>query len=143
MLAADAGCEIRHPLLEPSVWSAIADAAPRHGYESRSKALEELFGRLLPTALTARLDKACFDEVFMRSPARAFARGWDGTGAPETLVDAEALRRHWLGAAPSAQSFTLLQATWLASSREGVEQPVGPLRERVPAAWPGEAPDRQ
>ena len=121
LLAAETDCDIRHPLLEPPVWSAVADCAPRHGYGSRSQALEELFAGLLPTALTARPDKACFDEVFMGSHAQGFAHRWEGAGVPEQLVDREALRRHWLGAAPSAQSFTLLQAAWLASRQERVE----------------------
>jgi asparagine synthase (glutamine-hydrolysing) len=126
-LAADAGCELRHPLFDPSVWSAVVAGAPPQGYRSRSVAMEQLFGALLPAGLVARRDKASFDEVFMRAPARAFAATWDGAGVPERLVDAEALRRHWLGAARSGQSFTLLQAAWLASSGERVEQPVGAL----------------
>jgi asparagine synthetase B (glutamine-hydrolysing) len=81
-LAADAGCALHNPLLELPVWSAVAAAAPAQGYPSRAAAMEELFGRLLPAGLAARTEKACFDEVFMRSPARAFARTWDGSGAP-------------------------------------------------------------
>ncbi|HKH18661.1 MAG TPA: asparagine synthase-related protein [Solirubrobacteraceae bacterium] len=143
LLAADAGCAVAHPLLAPRLWSAIADVAPLQGFRSRSAAMDALFGDLLPQELLARTGKAGFNDVFMREPARAFARGWDGSGVPAELVDAAALRRHWADAAPLAQSFTLLQAAWLASSGERLEQPVGAGGERLPAARAREAHDRQ
>jgi asparagine synthase (glutamine-hydrolysing) len=115
LLAADAGAAIAHPLLEPSVWAAVAGSAPRGGHRTRTAAMRAAFGPLLPEELLARSDKACFDEVFFNDHSRRFAERWDGAGVPDALVDAEALRRHWLGGAPSAQSFTLFQRAQLAA----------------------------
>jgi hypothetical protein len=86
------------------------------------------FGDLLPPALLAREDKATFDEAFFTGRARAFADAWTGGGVPDALVDVESLRRHWRSAAPRPQSFSLLQAAWLASTGDRAEQPVGGLR---------------
>ena len=91
------------------------------------------FGGLLPAELHGRADKATFDEVFFAGHARELARGWDGAGVPEGWVDAAALRAHWLGPAPRAQSFTLLQAAWLASEADRVEQPPPGLVQALPA----------
>jgi asparagine synthetase B (glutamine-hydrolysing) len=142
-LAADAACEIRHPLLDVPVWSAVAAAAPPQGHQSRSAAMERLFGELLPAELLARPDKAGFDEVFMRGPARAFAAAWDGGGVPERLVDPDALRAHWLGPEPAGQSFSLLQAAWVASAGERGEEPLSAVADGVPAARAAEPPDGQ
>jgi hypothetical protein len=140
-LAADAGAAIAHPLLEPAVWAAVARTAPRGGHRARTDAMRAAFGGLLPDELLARPDKACFDEVFFHGHSRAFAARWSGAGAPAGLVDAGALQEHWLGDAPRAQSFSLLQAAWL--STDGVEQPGGGLVERVPAARAAQAQNRQ
>jgi asparagine synthase (glutamine-hydrolysing) len=135
-LARDSGALIAHPLLEPAVWAAAASSAPRGGHRDRSAAMAAVLGGLLPPELLARGDKACFDEVFFNDHSRTFAAAWTGTGVPAGLVDPDALRSHWLAGEPSAQSFTLLQAAWLASA-DGVEEPVGGAVERVPA--PGTA----
>jgi hypothetical protein len=137
LLARDAGAAIAHPLLEPAVWAAVARSAPPGGYPDRTAAMRAVFEPLLPAELLARADKACFDEVFFHTHSRAFAEKWTGSGVPAELVDARALREHWLGDAPRAQSFSLLQAAWLASA-EGGEQPVGGGVERVPAARPSQ-----
>jgi hypothetical protein len=65
--------------------------------------------------------------VFFNRHSRAFVGSWDGSGAPEGLIDAEALREHWLGEAPTAQTFPLLQALWLA--RDRVQQPLGAVAQ--------------
>lgn len=135
LLARDAGAAIAHPLLAPSVWAAVARSAPLGGYSDRTAAMRAVFEPLLPAELLARHDKACFDEVFFHQHSRAFAAAWTGAGVPAGLVDADALREHWLGEAPRAQSFSLLQGAWLAS-QQGVQQPVGGRVERVPAAGP-------
>lgn len=134
-LARDSGATIGHPLLEPAVWAAAAGAAPRGGHRDRSAAMAATFGGLLPPELLARGDKACFDEVFFHDHSRAFVTEWTGAGVPAGLVDPDALQSHWLAGGPRAQSFTLLQAAWLASA-DGVEEPVGGLVEGVPAPGP-------
>ena len=129
-LARDCGTEIRHPLLEPAVWAAVARDAPPGGYLDRTQAMQAAFGSLLPAELVARPDKATFDAVFFHEHSRAFAATWDGSGLPGGLVDAGALQAHWTGDAPKAQSFSLLQAAWLASERS---EPT-PLRGSHPGA---------
>jgi asparagine synthase len=114
-LARDSGAAIHHPLLEEAVWAAVARSAPAGGHLGRTRAMTAVFGPLLPDELLARKDKASFDEVFFHDHSRAFAERWSGAGAPAGLVDAGALREHWRGELPRAQSFSLLQAAWLSS----------------------------
>jgi hypothetical protein len=132
LLARDRGAEIHHPLLEPAVWAAVAHSAPAGGHLDRARAMAAVFGPVLPGELLAREDKATFDEVFFHDHSREFAAGWDGSGVPGELVDAGALRDHWNGGAPKAQSFSLLQAAWTASERS---EP-SPLRGSHPGAHP-------
>ncbi len=143
ILAVAAGAQLVHPLLERGLWAALAREAPRGGYLGRTEAMRGLFGGLLPDRVLARSDKAGFDEVFFARHSRAFADTWAGEGVPAELVDAVRLRAHWAEPAPEAQSFTLLQAAFLASAAERVEQPLGRLAERVPAAGTAEPPHRQ
>ena len=123
LVAADADVRLAHPLIDRSLWAA---AAAHGGFADRTAGMEALFGDLLPSNVLARRSKAGFDSVFFNRRSRAFAQAWDGTGAPAE-VDAEALRAHWLGEAPAAQTFTLLQSLWLA--RDRVQQPLGALAE--------------
>jgi asparagine synthase (glutamine-hydrolysing) len=101
--------------------------------------MRRIFGELLPDAICSRGSKALFDEVFWTDRARSFARSWDGSGvglgAAERWVDRRALSAHWRGEQPAANSFTLLQAVWLASA-DGVEQPIERFPARLPAAGP-------
>jgi Asparagine synthase len=136
LLARDAGAAVAHPLLDLRVWAALG-SGPAH--RDRTAAMRAVFGPLLPAELLARTDKACFDEVFFHDHSRAFAAGWSGAGVPGALVDAGALRRHWHGEAPRAQSYTLLQAAWLADRGQ---QPPGRVVERVPAAGPAQPQHR-
>jgi asparagine synthase (glutamine-hydrolysing) len=125
-LAADAGAAIAHPLLDLGLWAAVADAAPRGGFLKRGHALATVAGARLPADLVARRTKAGFDGAFFNAHSRAFVAEWDGRGVPVELVDDAALRAHWLGAeTPDPHSLTLLQAAWLASAGDRVEQPVG------------------
>ena len=123
LLAADAGAEIAHPLLDVRLWSAVAASAPRAGFVHRDTALSTVAGHLLPADLVSRRTKASFDGLFFNTHARALAEEWSGGGVPPDLVDAAALREHWLGDAPDAHSLTLLQAACLASGRDRVDQP--------------------
>ena len=135
LLARDNDVALAHPLLDLAVWAAVARSAPRGGHLGRSDAMRVAFGPMLPDALLARPDKACFDEVFFHDHSRTFASGWNGTGVPDRLVDPAALREHWRAGVPQAQSFFLLQAAWLGSTDAG-EQPVGRDLESIPAARP-------
>jgi Asparagine synthase len=122
--ATDLDASIEHPLLAPPLWGAVAAAAPRDGFATRDGALAAVAGGLLPQEVVGRRTKAGFDGVFFHDHSRAFVREWDGTGAPDRLVDAEALRQHWLGQSPDPHSLTLLQAVALASPGDRLEQTV-------------------
>jgi Asparagine synthase len=134
--ARDAGAAVAHPLLDLRVWAALCSGS---AHRDRTAAMWSAFGPLLPAELLARTDKACFDEVFFHDHSRAFAADWTGVGVPDALVDAGALARHWAGEAPRAQSYTLLQAAWLADRGQ---QPPGRVVERVPAAGPAQPQHR-
>ena len=116
-----------HPLADRALWRAVEVAAAPHGFQDRTAGMRRAFGDLLPPELVAREDKATFDEAFFTDRARAFADAWTGGGVPAGLVDVELLRRHWRSGSPRAQSFSLHQAAWLASSGDSAEQPVGGL----------------
>jgi hypothetical protein len=142
-LAAEAGTALEHPLLDRGVWAAVSRWAPRGGYLGRDDAMRDVFGDLLPAALHGRRDKACFDEVFFHHHSRRFAAAWTAGGVPPGLVDAGALRAEWRAPAPRAQSFTLLQAAWLASAGDGADEPPAGLAQRVPAARAPQSEHRQ
>jgi asparagine synthase (glutamine-hydrolysing) len=125
LIAGDAGAEIRHPLLDNELWGAVAAAAPRAGFGDRKGALSLAAGHLLPSDVVSRRTKAGFDAVFFREYARALACDWAGGGVPDELVDTASLRAHWRAGEPDPHSFTLLQAAWLASAGDGIEQPLG------------------
>jgi len=117
-----------NPLCAPALWGAVAQAcSARNGRLDHERALRELFPGWLPEALVARGEKASFDEVFINSHARAFARDWDGTGVPSDLVDVGALGDHWRSEAPSCLSLTLMQAAWLRPAQLD-DRPVGTRR---------------
>lgn len=128
-LAADAGAQIAHPLLDDRLWAAVAVAAPRAGFERPEAALAAAAGHLLPPELVARRSKASFDALFFNEHSRAFVDAWGGDGVPPDLVDAAALRAHWTGPAPDSHSLTLIQSAWLASARDRVDEPCGRLVE--------------
>lgn len=119
-VAADGDVELAHPLFDPGLWASVA---AHGGFAGRTEGMRALFGDLLPPDVLARGSKAGFDAVFFNRHSRAFAGSWDGTGVDGDLVDAAALREHWRSDAPRPQSFTLLQALWLA--RDRVQQPLG------------------
>ncbi len=134
LLAQATGAAVAHPLADERVWAAVAREGGPAGFPDRTSGMRRLVGDLLPGDLVARRDKAMFDEAFFSAPARAFAARWDGSGAPAGLVDPDALRAHWLGPAPAAHSFLLMQAGWVAQrSARGGDEPLDRLRERVPA----------
>lgn len=142
LVARDADVQIGHPLLDRGVWSAVCHAAHPIGFLSRTDAMRSMFAHLLPGAVLERASKAGFDEVFFRSPSRSLVRSWTGAGVPHDLVDVDALRAHWDTTAPLAQSFTLLQAAWLASSAEALAQDSDDGVQRVPSLRPAQAPYR-
>ena len=112
---------------------AVAGAGGPFGFGSRAATLAACFAGLLPDVLVRRPGKARFNRMVFGPRARAFAAGWDGTGVPTDLVDAEALSAAWAEPEPPALSFLALHAAWLAS--EGFPSDRAP--DRVPSAVPG------
>jgi Asparagine synthase len=140
VLARDSDAALAHPLLDRAVWASVRRSAPHGGYLGRAEAMEGVFGGLLPTELLGRGDKAGFDAVFFHEHSRAFAAAWAGPG--DELVDARALREHWLAGDPRAQSFTLLQAAWLASA-DRLEQPGRGRLQGIPPLRTAQAQHRE
>ena len=118
----DSDVLVVHPLLAPTFWSAVGRLAEPYGFHSRTDGMTRLFDDLLPADVLARPTKAHFNEAMWTDSARRFAHDWDGSGVPEECVDTDALRRHWQLAEPSAHSFTLLQAAWIAQAGNRFEE---------------------
>jgi asparagine synthase (glutamine-hydrolysing) len=141
LLAADHDVLLVHPLTDPGFLGSCAHRPLAR--VDRAATMEALFGGLLPPEVLGRSTKASFDGAFFGSHSRAFASAWDGTGADRAHVDADWLRGSWLSGAPVAQTFTQLQAAWLASSGvERAEQLVDPALEAVPAGGTPVLPGR-
>jgi asparagine synthetase B (glutamine-hydrolysing) len=148
LVARDRDVSLSHPLADPSVWAATAQAGRPRGFADRGEALRRLLGGMLPEACLSRSDKASFDEAFWNRHSRAFARAWDGAGVPADVVDGDALRRHWTSSEPASQSFLLVQRAWLESERrsaaasagDGVEKQSEGLSHRVPLARAAKLP---
>jgi asparagine synthetase B (glutamine-hydrolysing) len=142
-LARERDVELHHPLLDLGVWGAVRRAAPRSGFFNRKEAMRAIFAGMLPDSLLSRTDKAHFDGVFFDRHSRAFAETWNGEGVPAEHVDAGALREHWRTERPAAQSYVLLQAAWLASAADALQERVGGVGEAVPALRSPQPPDGQ
>jgi hypothetical protein len=111
--------EVHSPLVHPEVVHALARQGGRMGPGSRTDVLRTLVPDLLPDEVLARTTKADFTDAYLSSLTRDFAAGWDGQGVDQQLVDAEELRRSWLGAEPNALTAALLQQAWLACLPRG------------------------
>jgi Asparagine synthase len=122
LTASDGDVLLVHPLLSPCVWAEVASSAGAVGFQSRTDGMRRTFGEVLPDEICARGSKARFDQAFWTARTRAYVDVWDGSGAPDEYVNAEVLAEHWRGDAPLANSYLLLQATWLRSVQR-VEQP--------------------
>jgi Asparagine synthase len=115
ILAGDWNTRIYHPLLAPGFVSSLASLPRDRRYSSRSEALTDLFGDLLPKGLATRTSKAVFTGTLWGQASRAFATQWDGQGVDTDLVDVDALRRRWSGGEEGP--YSLLQSLWLAGEQ--------------------------
>jgi asparagine synthase (glutamine-hydrolysing) len=100
------------PLMEPNVLAALARHGGSWGYGTRTEALRSLFGHLLPDPVLTRTTKAIFTAPYWGADVKEFARTWDGSGLPDTLVDPEAVRRIWLSERPEFRTNLLLHIAW-------------------------------
>jgi len=105
--------DVVHPFVEPRVLDALGSAGGFQGLGDRTGLMRQVFGDLLPNELIERRTKAGFTDPLWTGEARRFARDWSGEGVDRTLVDPDALRRHWAGGSRHLVSTTLLQAAWL------------------------------
>jgi Asparagine synthase len=121
ILARKRGVMVSSPLLHPDVVHALARAGGMAGPGDRTAVLRGLVPDLLPDEVLARSTKAVFTNCYMTDPTRAFAAEWDGEGVDVDLVDADELRRCWLGEHQHALTAALLQQAWLASTPRIVE----------------------
>jgi asparagine synthetase B (glutamine-hydrolysing) len=103
------------PLMEPAVLASVAENGGTWGYGTRTDALRQLFGTLLPDAVLTRTSKAVFTRPYWGADVKEFAQAWDGGGLPEHLVMPETLREIWLRERPDARTAMLLHAAWGAS----------------------------
>jgi asparagine synthase (glutamine-hydrolysing) len=105
-----------HPLADPTFLGALARNGGAAGLGDRTAAMRALFADLLPDAVLARGSKAYFDGAVWTDQACAFARGWDGQGLDDDLVDPERVRAAWLAPMPLFTAAGLLQQAWLRTS---------------------------
>lgn len=109
------GTAVHNPYLDPTVVSAVASAGGPTGWRSRNDAITALFNSLMPTSVAQRTSKASGNEMFFSNHSKAFVSRWNGVGINPDLVDARRLRLEWTSGHPDAHTFSLIQATWLAS----------------------------
>jgi asparagine synthase (glutamine-hydrolysing) len=129
-VAADDNVAIAHPLHDPRFLATLAALPPARRHRSRSQAMADLFGDLLPAEVLRRSTKAHFAQVLWGDASRALAAEWDGDGVDPELVDVGRLRVLWAQPEPDTQTITLLQSVWL-QARSAASPP--------PAALPSSA----
>lgn len=121
-LGEEENVEVLHPFASAASVAALARAGGAWGFPSRDAAMHVLFGDVLPAAVTQRPTKASFNSVLWNRHTKAFVAGLQpdelgdalGDLGLHEIVDPGALRAHWSGPVPRANSFLLLQACWLA-----------------------------
>jgi asparagine synthase (glutamine-hydrolysing) len=112
-----------HPLLDRRFAAALARDGARWGWGKRPLTLRALFSHLLPDAVLTRDTKASFTRPYWSVDTREFVARWDGTGLPDDLIDAGALRSIWSEEWPDARTGLLLHAAWAASGANGLKEP--------------------
>jgi asparagine synthase (glutamine-hydrolysing) len=101
-----------NPLVEPGVLAELPTIAGPTGFSSRSAAMTELFGDLLPPALLTRGTKASFGAPIWGPTTRAFVSAWTGEGVDRADVDVDGLRAEWSRPEPNFMTI-LLHTAWL------------------------------
>ena len=119
LLAAESDVVLHEPLLDPGFLGALSSRAQWLGFPGRTRAMQAIFGSLLPEEVLARQTKAYTTSTVFGPWTRKFVREWTGSGVDTTLVDQEALRRTWAAADIPVATLLLVQHSWLALS--GVE----------------------
>ena len=120
LTANDCDVLLVHPLLSVQLWPKSPEPRCRSGSPGGPTAAPAVRRPASRCHMCARQQGAVRRRVLDRpgSRVRAVVRR---AGIPDEWVDPEALADHWHQERPLANSFTLLQACWLASE-QGVEQ---------------------
>lgn len=105
-----------HPFMNPRFLSALAFHGGALGWGDRTSTMRSLSGRMLPDEVLARSSKAVFTRPYWSGDVKRFAAGWDGSGLPTDLVDADKLREVWLRERPDARTGFLLHTAWAAAN---------------------------
>lgn len=113
-VARDREVTVVSPFVVPEVLAELARAGGPTGFDSRTVAMRELVGELLPDLVLTRSTKAEFTGALWGPAVREFAREWSGAGVDERWVDVEALRRDWLSEHPDFRTVLLLHGAWTA-----------------------------
>lgn len=126
-LGAHTGSVVAAPILERRVLAAAASQQGAGGFESRTQAMEQTFGHVLPPEVSARQSKAVFDAVVRSDTTSAFAANWDGSGIATDVVDVDRLLRAVAEPpVPAGASLLLQQAAF------GVDVPAPGEFKRAP-----------
>jgi asparagine synthetase B (glutamine-hydrolysing) len=130
LLAAEQRVEMHSPFVDARFAATLAALPSERRFLTRSAAMRELFGDLLPAELLDRRTKSHFDNAFWSTHSLRLVETWDGEGADPSLVDHDALRAVWAQPRPDGRTFMLLQAAALArveaaSSLSELTQAVG------------------
>jgi len=134
-VAAGAGVDLVHPLLDPAFVESVARWGGRLGPVGRTDALRRLFADLLPDEVLSRTTKARFNASAFNRHAEAFIATWRGVGVDPHMVDADRLRAAWATRLPA--TLPLLQSAWLASvttAGAASDTAAGPASTDPPAA---------
>jgi len=99
--------------MHPRFLSAYARHGTVVGPLTRSAAMRELFGHLLPDDVLRRRTKAAFNTTLFGEHSRGFADRWDGRGVDTALVYPAGLAATWREKVPDGRTFALLQSVWL------------------------------
>lgn len=125
MVAAEHRVQVVNPLIDPGVLAAFVAAGGPTGFASRTAAMRQLFGTLLPDPILSRESKAAFAGPLWGPAVREFAGDWQGQGVDPDLIDVAALRGEWQAAEPDFRTVLLLHRAYLAAEASGqaAEQP--------------------
>jgi hypothetical protein len=101
-----------HPLIAPPV---LSEHVRDGGFASRTAAMVQLCGTLLPDRVVTRTSKAHFTGSLWGPATRAFISSWNGEGVDGRLIDVGRLRAELMSPMPDFRTILPLQSAWLSS----------------------------
>ena len=105
------------PFSDVRVMAALARDRRGVGFPSRTEAMRDLFGGVLPERTISRSSKASFSNPLIGPTTREFVADVDPSRfVPEALVDADTLRAVWQEDFVDIRSLPMLQTCWLAAN---------------------------